>query len=929
MIPSAWETYRLLTGNAGNYPRLKDWNWPVEAEIVHSPAGLHAYFWIVLYNSYLGATGQTSAGTYNAAFDCNSNQFNYYYWDTTANPGFQTDYGELTYATIKAAVNDAIADMGARLANVSKEGTWLTRQPPVSALNLKYRINPAGADLRDYQFNMIDRTLTVTKADGDKRASAVSKLEVKQSGADQLNVTGYVNYFKYWADQPVEWFLHLFATKQVYSYLYWDAFDSNNSIPNRPRAEKYAELLSKYINNSNVNPYYAADVNAYAYMSLWMRDNGMDHETIVALEAAKNGKGAEAIVSDYAAVKLEYVAPIWTAYNHNYNNDGFEKTAARWRMAQNWGMYFASAGDANPRVALNSAASKCENDYLVEGTTYDVASHMRFADPYYGRLEDLGFKVKYDYYVFEEANTESFHNYGGSWADAGGSPSGEYEYNWSGWDKVTCTADGKVSLKEDAEDYLGKYVKIVADASIYDETTGSYYTSAEFGASPMWWDNQNVLVDEFIGHYTLLIVPDSNKTINVEYDLGDFDYLQLPQSAKTPISIALDALGMDLEGFNNVYNDPVVTSSTPVGYSATFARAADVFSVTLSNKTQLGNGAITYTFTPKDSKYSTLCYTIKWNVVIDYTPLVPILNPDYILYEDGVLAETIITPDPKVDSIIVVKGKNVDGKWAPQSSIREHILDYGATLAEYVNVTNLHMSIDYAKSQQTAETAHIFSTALDADQEEFQTYSAQEIILDTPYKEFEVCRDYVVDMNVTLANGHVEIVKSYIVRFVCPIKLYASDVTLETHKTDWCADRSFIEIREVGTEKVLGSFDGPLSMYFVISNYARQTYGGVFEGMDWYPTWKSLAPASFGGNLVCEPATGWFYWENDGGDLQVDKTCEYQVNFNFPKLVNLAGKGYVKVLSTANSNSAHIDHAEFPVQPGDYSHATIDYKYED
>jgi hypothetical protein len=239
------------------------------------------------------------------------------------------------------------------------------------------------------------------------------------------------------------------------------------------------------------------------------------------------------------------------------------------------------------------------------------------------------------------------------------------------------------------------------------------------------------------------------------------------------------------------------------------------------------------------------------------------------------------------------------------------------------------MSIDYAKSQQTAETAHIFSTAVDAEQNEYQTYSAQEIILDTPYKEFEKFRDYVVDMNVTLANGHVEKVKSYIVRFVCPIYLAASDVTLETHKTDWCADRSFIEIREVGTDKVLGSFGGPLDVFFTITRYAITTYGGVFEGMDRYPTWKSLAPASFGGNLICEPQTGWFYWENDGGDLQVDKQCEYQVNFNFPNLVNLAGKGYVNVLSTANSNSAHVDHAEFPVQPGDYSHATIDVRFEE
>jgi hypothetical protein len=387
ILPSAWETFRLLTGNAGNYPRLKEWNWPDKAFETLSPAGWEVYFWCALYSSYLGATGQKSATGYSASWDINSGEFGYNWRLAEQGDNLQWD---AVYADLKAAVDDAIADLGKRLDNVNKEGTWLTRQPPVSALNIKYRVNPASANLDEYQYRMIDRTLTVsTKADGDKANHAVTKLEVKKAGKDQLNATGYIDYFKYWADQPTEWFLKMLMTKQALAWYYWDAFDGYGSIPNKPRGERDAMGLLNYIYNANpyVNAYTNGETAAIDAMKRWQEMNGLNYKTIVALEASKNGQGAEAVVSDYTNVKLDYVYPVWTAYRRGQSE--MYSPASSWPIAPNWGMYFASGVPS-----ANNA-----NDYLVVGQTYDVASHMRFADLYYGRLEDLGFEVKYDYYV--------------------------------------------------------------------------------------------------------------------------------------------------------------------------------------------------------------------------------------------------------------------------------------------------------------------------------------------------------------------------------------------------------------------------------------------------------------------------------------------------------------------------------------------------
>ena len=469
---------------------LRDWHWP--SEVTSSPYAWNVYFWMALYNSYLGATGQKDNEDYTASWDINDASFSY---------NWRLAGKDWDYSALKAAVEDAIKDLSLRFDGTS-QATWLTRQPPVSALQLKYRVNPAGAYAGDYKFRMIDRSLAVkTKAAGDNRSHAVSKLEVIAAAGDQWNVTGYVDYFKYWADKPTEWFLHLAATKSALAWYYWDAFGGITDVPNKPRAERDAMNLFSYFYNDYLG-YSTTDRQVVNAMDKWQELNGLNYETIVALEASKDGYGDEAIVSNYAAVKLEYVYPIWTAYHR----EAADNTVARWPLAYNWVKYLNG-----------SQALVHPNDYLTEGQEYDVAAHMRFADPYYGRLENLGFKVKYDYYVFCAENSEPARSYQGPWGDTDDNQSGEHEFDFGAWDKVEVTSDGKVRTKEGVSGAIGQYVLIVADASIYNEAQGNYYRASVGRGSHMALLNDQVpVVDEFIGHYLMLIIPDSAGTVNVE-----------------------------------------------------------------------------------------------------------------------------------------------------------------------------------------------------------------------------------------------------------------------------------------------------------------------------------------------------------------------------------------------------------------------------
>lgn len=1012
ITPTSWEMYMFFRN--GNWDLINNWMNSNDESLYGTPpnpSGASIRFWCVLWNSYLGITGQTNRAGYDAAWDCYSSSFSYKGIDAMSHGDVEgaIEEGDLVwdYSATVNAVKEALDKLGDRISAASGYPTEATfRQPPVSALNIKYRVNPASANLKDYKFSMLDRRLQVgeiaTKAEGDNYNHAVVKVDVEKVGKDQLNVKGYVDYWKYFADKPIEWFIELATMKAALAWDYqWEAIlgavwsgktnfadamyapaNANADAQTDPAHPATAQDMDKWLQNTN-NTWLKG---AYNSMYNWVNENSVSYETIVALEAAKNTNHAEAIVSDYTAVKLRYLYPLWTAYNRHWPNE----QTARWRLAYNVNTF-----------ASYAPVWTFENDYLVDGKTYDVASHMRFADPYYGRLEDLGFKVDYKYFVYCEENSQA----GGPWsawgyhADQGtydNTTSGEYFYkgNFDGWDKVTCTDEGKVSIKEGAEDYIGRYVMICADATIIDNATGKRYgsvygptTGGEMNTNLGHLNANNFLwLDEFMGHYLLLIVPDSNKTKNVTFDLGDVDYLALSQTFKTPAPLQDkdprpqegrdhqwdDALEMDMTGFNNIYTaDPTMTAtpSVPDSYSATFARNADaMFTVTLNNKAPLGPGYVTYTFTPKDDKYSTVCYTIKWNVVINWAETEPILNPDYILYDDKPantkLTETIINPDPAtlsltgnnyvagawnnhrtestdmtkvpyVDSIVAVKGKAVDGTWKPQTSIKEHIKDYGQYLDEQPNVSNLSMSIDWANTKYSDGTqvpntsAEIFKIS-----ESTPTYKYQEMLMKEAFHPYEQYRDYLVNINVKLANGTEKIVKAYIVRFVNPFVLKVSDVILHTHKQDWCAKQANIQICDVDDESIV--------IYDFVTRTFNNKYVTIYPGLAAAleeeanrPKWALVKPIdpSFGTilengyeteNLRIDTTSAWFYWRNLGTNLQVDKYTNYEVTLNVPGIAELAAQGKVTVLSVEHSNVFHseCDENDPTPQPGDHANPT-------
>ena len=889
-------------------------------------------FFATLWCTYLGKTNPPADNGYDQ---------NYYMegFDLTSPKCIWRDqkyrfsgWDEFSFEELVSLFDDLFFnDMASRLNALAEHTDFITRQFPVSPLNLKYRINPAGASLTDYQFNMIDRSLKVeTKAEGDNRAKAVAKLEVEKASADQLNVTGYINYFKYFADQPYDWFMSMFGAKVARSWnIYgWKDGGWEEYLRNIPDGKK--ESVAQEVPYGEWSSGYYMDVRG---LDLYMKELGINYETIVALEASKNGRGAEAIVSDYASVDMKFVSPIWTAYNHRCPE----------RIVDQW---FMPATAWNTWYNLN-----IENDFLVAGETYDVAAHMRFADPYYGRLESLGFKVKYEFYPYSAANSAPAHAWNeGTGNGTGNEVHGEGENTvWSAWDKINCTADGKVTVKTDEDGNfvpgaIGKFVAITADASIWNEATGTWYTSGCTGLAWPPFNNWNGMVDEFAAQYILLIVPNNNDCIEVIYDLGDVDYLALSKVFKSPAPIVSQdpgephdwsqALVMDMEGFNNVYKtDPTAPAVT--GFSAQYAHdAAAMFTVTLSNQIALGPGTVTYYFTPDKNEYAPIKYTFKWNVVINWAETEPILHEDYILYDDNPantkLTKTIINPDPAtldawkdyrtvstdltkvpyVDSIVSVKGKKVGEGWKPQSSIKEHIHDYGQYLDLQANIADLSMSIDWANTKNSAgeQLATTSAEIITPDGAMAPTYKLQEILMKENFKAYEQYRDYLINITVKLKTGTSKVVKAYIVRFINPFKLKVTDVVLHTHREDWCAKRANIQLLDAQSGAVVYDFQTN-----VIDASYRDLYPGILEAIQDpanMPTWKIAEPLdpSFGEPgefLRVDPTTGWFYWRNAGTNLQNDKTTTYEVRMNLPALAELADTGEITVLNVPHSYVFH------------------------
>lgn len=902
ILPSAWEIYCVVNRrDAVNLFRNGGVAWVDQAGTRWSaPTGWGLYYFTILYSTYLGKTRQTGLPGYQAIFDLSSPSFTYG-WILSAI--HEDNAYEDTFETFVRAWDDYMELWKKALDNVrlyAQDGAG-TRQFPVSTLNLKYRVNPAGADMDDYKFSMIDRSLKViTKADGDNRNHAVGKVEAEYNGKDQLNVAAYIDYFRYWADKPMEWWFGLFQTREIFYWDYLTRFDGQTDDLSTSFSHPafalddgaYGNNLGRLLRLFDTNLTPASSYQTMNSANYWMDAMGLSYETIVALEAAKSSAGAQAVVSDYASVQMKYVMPVWTAYNYHEPDRPME----RWMTTVNiWNGY---KGGCN-----------WENDLLKIGEEYDVAAHMRFADPYYGSLEHLGFKVKYDYYVFCAATGKPHTRYDATgFGDPDDDPYGSWAIDLGAWDKVTCTEDGKVKVKDGVTlaSVLNQPVVITADASIYNEATGTWYNSSVGGQGMEPW-GQAYQFDQYAAQYVLKIAAGDAGTETLNFDLGSYDYLALPKAATIATDDILAAAGVeDWAGFTALYNDPASVAA-PAGVVTTIAGATGKINFDLGTTTPIAeNQTITFTFAPKETGMKSIKVVAKFTVTNDEVPaeLIPTINPDYIL--EG------------TENTVVVKGKNIAGVWTPQSSIVEHIYLYDSfDQNEIANTPQVdYMTMKLASGETGAE---IFSTVGGAN-----NYIYQEIKLNGAYAGDEDYRDVNVDIYLHLANGQEQKVDSYVVRFVKPFYMKATSITLETHLTEWCVASGNYSIHEVGTDKLLNYYSTGVS---AVTTYARNAYVGLFETAE-APVWKSNADESFGDRLLYFPNNGLFYWNNLGTELQKRKTTTYTVTVVIPGLMTLMKEAQITILPNSESHGSHTDHADSTVEPAAGASTTVSYVFE-
>ena len=841
----------------------------------------------ILFSTYCGKTGQRNLHGYVASFDLTSGSFanNSQAIFENAEEWFGPRW-EMTYEYVLSMVDVMIEKIGKQLGSMASLDETYTRQFPVSDLNLKYRVNPAGADMSAYDFTMIDRVMEVsTKAEGDKVSSAVPALTVKQNGPDQLDVTGYINYFKYWENMPFEWLMKMFSAKIMHSWNLWSwrNDDMTGSMPNL--ADVNASKFETLTNPNGSDNYMGADIKSLGY---WMDAAGVSWQTVVALQATNKEGTPMPIVSDYASIKMDFVCPIWTAYNYHAATLPVEK----WQIPHN--IYNWWKGMEN----YMGTGVPYENDTIKVGETYDVKAHMRFADPYLGTLENLGFQVKYFFHVFCSANNMTprpVQDANGNYSPGSGQDNqyGGTEMNWGIWDKVECTDDGKVKVKDGVAltEVLDKFFMITADAAIWNEATQTWYNS---GCTGLHWGNSflpngvewsgtpGLNFDEFQAQYMLKVVSNPAETTTIEFDLGTVDYFALPaaNALKAPKDILLEAAAAANKAeFDTRYAAP--TTNFPTGYAGAFALADandNCISVTLSSATTLGEHAATYTFAPKVTGANTIVYKVKYTVEANVpATLIPTLNPDYLV--------------PEVESTVIVKGKAVENTWRPQSSIREHFKNYD----EFDDDLEENVLVDFmfVKLKEGQTGAVVFPASA--------TYTSQEIELDGKYAIDETQREVVVEAYLRLASGSNVKVKEYTVRFINPFEISAvENITLETHTIDWCRALAAYTIKEVGTGETLVTWNGAP----VLSTYAQNIYLGVFTDMT--STWSSGATndSSFGDNLWYVKTTGWFYWNNNGTLLQQEKNTTFSVEV-VNQVAKLKAAGTITIKKSADSAAEH------------------------
>ena len=391
---------------------------------------------------------------------------------------------------------------------------------------------------------------------------------------------------------------------------------------------------------------------------------------------------------------------------------------------------------------------------------------------------------------------------------------------------------------------------------------------------------------------------------------GEFEYMDLPAQWGKDAQIVLDwdvansdifeELGMsydqfrlnfDLENVKTEYKTPedkdyTSTRTAGVNASDSFDEASTATNLVLVQFNNLMDenttGSVRLTIPAKDNhEYPNVA--IVFNYTITHEHVWPDFSDDYLIGED----------------IVQVKGKLVGDKWTMVSSMDEHFVDY---LNDYVTPANhgfLTFTLPGIKADGTpmkvGESAAF--TPQDGAEITGSDWRDQEISLTEPLE--GETKDYIVTMYTSLANGNY-CQKNYTVRFVSPFVVSASNIELKTLPSS--ADSKDLSqsvvvkdtygkvVYEKGKVTSYGSTEYKLKD----ADFANPVYKLVFDS-------ATDTEASFGGNLTLSDTT--VAWDNDGTDLQANKTAKYSVEFTVSNICTISATGNITVLSTANSRN--------------------------
>lgn len=329
------------------------------------------------------------------------------------------------------------------------------------------------------------------------------------------------------------------------------------------------------------------------------------------------------------------------------------------------------------------------------------------------------------------------------------------------------------------------------------------------------------------------------------------DKFRTAYNAPTAANIVTEA-GVELT--NNWWNDQSGTT--------TDAATIDMDPTQVAVVAKLGQKReATITFESKNKKvYPNV--VVKFVYQIEDNVTFPELNDDYKIGE----------------KMVQVKGRLVGNKWTMISAIKEHFENY---LAGYTTPAN--HDADLVATLKPLQTGASITSGV---------ATTQDIQLTAPLT--GDYRDYVVYLNMTLANGEIQKL-TYTVRFASPYAVSLDELTLKTLP----AEASKADLAKAVV--VTGPLNEIIYQNGVVTS-AGATYKFADSGYSFdYDLTGSTTDSweSFGGNLTLTGSQ--IVWDNDGTELQKDKFATSKVTLTVPNVVINNAEGVVKILSSAHS----------------------------